>query len=258
VSQAFGPLTLTLGKYMTHVGFEVADSVNNWNFTRSLLYNQEPVFHVGAKLNYAGPGGLGLMIQADNGNTINYPAVESTGGGLQVSYTGLKGLAAYLNYYYEPVPGAVWEKKHFMNFVGTYNIMDGLDFAGEYLYWTQIAASDTDTAGNALGTSMVDWDSGKLVPFSPKVQGYALYLNYATPLAGLSLVPRFEALCMPDAMLNKFDYTLTLKLAKGAVTNWLELRCNASDDAIYPADPNDPLNMKYSETTVTYAATYKF
>jgi hypothetical protein len=259
VAEAFGPLTLTLGKYMTHMGYEVTDSAANWNYSRSLLYFQVPFFHVGAKLNYAGPGGLGLMIQADNGNSVNYPGVEATAGGFQVSYSGIKGLATYLNYYYEPVPpGTVWEKKHYMEFISSYNVMDGLDLALDYLYVTLQASQDTDSAGNAVGTSMPDPSTGLLVPYSPKMQGGAFYLNYATPLAGLSIVPRVEAFYMPDAGLSKFDYTLSLKYLRGAVIHWLEIRSNASDDAIYAASPDDPGNMKYSELTVTYAADYKF
>lgn len=268
ISQAFGPVTATLGRFFTHVGYEVADSVANLNYTRGLIYGSVPFYHQGLKLAYSPMEGLGLMAMLDNGNSVNYPSDTETAGGAQLSYTGIEGLSTYLNYYYQPVYVTsgllpVWEKTHYLDFVFSYGLMEGLTLAGEYLYYTQIGASDTNSAGMAIGSAMTDPASGKLVPFSPKTQGYALYLDYATPMEGLSLTPRFEALYAPDANgafegISKFDYTLTARYVKGAVTNWLEFRLDAADDALYPAPVSDPGKPSYTEMAVTWAAGYKF
>jgi hypothetical protein len=274
ISQPVGPLTVTLGRFFTHVGYEVVDSVANLNYSRGLLFGQVPFFHQGLKVNYTPMEGLGLMAMLDNGNSVNYPSANQTAGGAQLSYTGMAGLSLYLNYYYEPTvlaagtPSEIWEKRHFLDLVFNYTLKDGLLAGGEYLYLTNMAAGDTDSAGNALGSSMVDPSTGKLVPFSAKTQGFALYVDYLTPMEGLSLTPRFEALYMPDAApatpgdggLTKFDYTLTARLVKGAVTNWLELRVDAADDAVYPAavsaGPTAP--GLYTEAALTWGAAYKF
>ena len=266
IAQPVGPVTVTLGRFFTHIGYEVADSVSNLNFTRGLIYGQEPVYHQGLKLNYSPVDGLGLMAQLDNGNSVDYQTKNEVGGGLQVSYTGIKGLSTYLNYYYSPsvgsdagtLPFVPWEKTHFVDFVASYGLMDNLTLAGEYLYFSKIAASDTDTAGNAVGTTYPTPVDGKFVPYSPKTQGYALYADYATPMAGLSVSPRFEALYAPDANLSKFDYTLTARYTKGALINWLEFRTDASDDAIYPGAPSNPTNLSYTEMALTWGAGYKF
>ncbi len=280
IGQAFvtapvGPVTLTLGKYMTHVGFEVVDSVSNWNLSRSLLYNSVPFFHTGIKLNYALMDGLGLMVQLDNGNGKVASSDESTAGGAQLSYTGVKDLAFYLNYYYEPsFATVVWEKTHYIDVVSTYKLMDGLDLGAEYLFKTTIGAGDTDLAGDVISSNfLVDPATGKKLPYSPKMQGYALYANYAVAaLPGLSLAPRFEALYMPDSVpaalpidgmgVTKFDYTLTAKYAQAAVTHWLEARMDVSDDAIYPGPVADALKLdpkpSYSEMALTYGLTVKF
>ncbi len=263
IAQAFGPITATLGRYFTHVGWEVADSVNNTNFTRGLLYNSVPFYHQGLKLTYSPMEGLGLMAMLDNGNSANYPTAEETAAGAQISYSGITGLSTYLNYYYQPVYvtsglAPVWEKSHFFDVCLSYVLMEGLTFSGEYLYTTQIGAGDTNTAGDVIGSFMLDPSNGKRVAYSPKTQGYAVYLDYATPVEGLSITPRFEALYTPDNKVTKFDYTLTARHIKGAVTNWLELRADASDDAIYPAPVKEPGNASYNEMALTWGVGYKF
>lgn len=47
-------LTIDLGKFVTHMGLEVIESGENWNYTRSLLFGYAiPFFHVGARASYA-------------------------------------------------------------------------------------------------------------------------------------------------------------------------------------------------------------
>lgn len=264
ISQPVGPTTVTFGRFFTHLGYEVNDAVANVNFTRGLLFSQLPFYHQGVKVNYAPVEGLGLMAMLDNGNSVNYPTTNETAGGAQVSYTGITGLATYFNYYYQPLPGLVWEKKHFLEFVGTYGLMEGLTLGANYLYTTSIAAGDTDSVtGNVLGTNMVDPATGKLVAYSPKMNAYALYLDYATPVEGLSVTPRFEAAYLPDNGnagdgMTRFDYTLTARYTKGSLINWLEWRTDAADDAIFPAPVNDPGKASYTESSLTYALGYKF
>jgi Putative beta-barrel porin-2, OmpL-like. bbp2 len=47
-------LTVDLGKFVTHMGLEVIESGDNWNYTRSILFGYAiPFFHVGARASYA-------------------------------------------------------------------------------------------------------------------------------------------------------------------------------------------------------------
>lgn len=258
VAQAFGPVTATLGRFMTHVGFEVADSVSDWNYTRSLLYANVPFFHTGLKLNYAPMEGLGLMVQADDGNSTLFKSDSRGGDGAQISWTGTKDLAIYANYYYDQtLAGSIVDQIHFFDLVTTYTLMDGLDLAGEYLYTTTIASGAKDSTGALLTTSTMTGESGP-VPYSPKSQGYALYANYTTPLTGLAVTPRFEAWYTPDAFESKFDYTLTLRYTKGKVVNWLEWRTDVSTLANFAAPPSDPGNKPYMENTLTWATGLSF
>lgn len=269
IAQPVGPVTVTLGRFFTHLGYEVNDSVANLNFTRGLLFGSLPFYHQGLKLNYSPVDGLGLMAMLDNGNSVNYNTSNETAGGAQISYTGMKGLGLYLNYYYQPSL-AIWgEKTHFIDVVGSYAISDTLTFAAEYLYTTSIANSEKDSTGNTTGTSQTDPSTGNLVAYSPKTNTYALYVDYATPWTGLNISPRFEAMYTPDAGgpapfpavsegVTKFDYTLTARYSKGAMINWLEYRLDASDDAVYPGPPSDPLTLSYTEMALTWGVGYKF
>jgi hypothetical protein len=47
-----GPWTFTIGKMVSHVGYEVLESKDNWNYSRSILYVTTPSLHVGLKVNY--------------------------------------------------------------------------------------------------------------------------------------------------------------------------------------------------------------
>lgn len=259
ITEAFGPVTLTLGHFMTHVGYEVVDAPLNYNYSRSRLFGAIPFDHTGLKAVYAPLEGLSLMAMADNGNGVNVSADESTAGGGQVLYSGVKGLTLVGNYYYEPVLNTVWESKHYLDLLATYNVFDGLAVGAEYLYITLLASSEKDGAGNALGSSVLDVSTGLNVPYAPKSQGYALYVNAALPfVTGLSAAGRFETLFMPDAFQTDFTYTGTLKYAKGSVINYLELRSDVSTQPIFTANPADPGNLQYSELTLTYGAALSF
>ena len=265
INQAFGPVTVTLGQFATHVGYEVTDSVANYNYTRALLYGAVPFFHTGVKFNYAPMEGLGLMFELDNGSSVIKKANQTSGAGFQVSYTGIAGLALYGNYYYDQYvlgayPTEVWESMHYFDFVTTYKLNDSLDFAGEYLYITNKAAGDTDTAGNAVGSSMAE--GSKLVPYSPKKQGYALYVNYVTPVEGLAVTPRFEQFFSPDAFETQYDYTLTARYTKGVVTNWLEYSSDVKTSGTFAQAPKDAAagatEIPQSEQTLTWGVGVKF
>lgn len=275
IGQAWGPVTVTLGRFATHLGYEVIDSVSNLNYTRGLLFASVPFYHQGLKLNYSPVDGLGLMAMLDNGNSTNYTTSNETAGGAQISYTGVKGLGLTLNYYYAPAPVAnaapTWgQKTHFIDAIVSFAPMDTLTFAAEYLYFTTIANSETNPAGNTTGTSQTDPATGRLVPYSPKTNGYALYVDYKTPMEGLSITPRFEALYAPDAGgpvafpgasdgNSRFDYTLTARFTKGALINWVEFRDDASDDAVYPGPVADGLTAaSYNEMALTWGVGYKF
>lgn len=270
IEQAFatfglGPVAFKVGKMVTHVGYEVIETPLNLNYSRSILFTQIPFYHVGAMANYSPVEGLGIMLGVANSNSNETANDEAKDLMAQVSYSQVPGLGLIANYYLESNRSAAgqnpFENTHYAELIANYQVLENLGLGLDYLYKTTIASSQKDEAGNAIGTSIPDPETGLLKPFSPKSQGYALYVNYVTPVAGLSVIPRFEQYAMPDAPAFATEYTLTVKYAAGPLTHFLELRSDVEGPAgFYPSGQAsaDPADWKSNQLTLTYGAAYTF
>jgi hypothetical protein len=255
IEQAFatfglGPVSFKVGKFTTHLGYEVIETPANLNYSRSILFGQVPYYHVGAEATYSPVDGLAVMLGAVNGNSIDQANDEAKDLAAQITYTKIAGLSLIANYYLESnraaTAAAPFENTHYLELVGNYQALPSLGLGLDYLYKTTIASKDTDADGNLLGD-----------PSSPKSQGYALYANYVTPLAGFSVIPRFEQYYQPDVYALAYDYTLTAKYAVGAITHYLELRHDISYPGVYPPKAGEA-ELKDNQTTLTYGVTYAF
>jgi len=244
VTDTFGNAKFTLGKFGTIIGTEVTNPLSNDNFGRGQVYALEPVFSTGLKLDYTLPASLVLTGLIDNGNSIDNAANEGKGYGLELAWSGVKNLTTSVSYYgapYSKTANAILYQD-FANVLVAYQAMDTLSFNAEYLYTTSL--------------------SGVSYTPSPKTNAYALYANWTTPLAGLSVSPRFEQVITPDNdnVTNPYQtdsYTLTVKYADGPLTHYLELRSDASD--LYSFSDNKPSpTFSQSALTLTYAAAYGF
>ncbi len=87
-------LTVDVGKFVTHMGYEVIESKDNWNYSRSLLFAWAiPYYHTGMRLMYPVLGNLTAFLHVVNGwnsgtdnnssksfgATLNYAATPTTG-----------------------------------------------------------------------------------------------------------------------------------------------------------------------------------
>jgi len=242
LTEAFGDLTLTLGKFGTPVGYEVWNSTANANFSRSLIYTLEPFFHVGLKADYALPASSTVSLWVDNGNSVDRVSSNVKNFGLILATTMVKDLGLTAVFYQDHA--AVDTPIYMFNFIGTYALSGSLSFAGEYLYKTTINT----------GTN----------PINPKTQGYALYATYV--LDKLTIAPRFESVFLPDSgdaslstpgsSYQYNDYTLTLKYPVGPVTNILEYRMDAASN--FEFSTTDAAAPSQTNQTVSYAAVYGF
>jgi len=244
LSQAWGPLTLDLGKFATPVGYETWNVTANANFSRSLTYNLEPLFSVGAKLDYAGPGGFGANLWVDNGVNVDpyNSGITDNGKGLGValSYSGIKNLALNAQYYHDDSTLVAAEKSQdWIDVNAAYTLSDSLSFAAEYLYWTVIN-------GNAGAAS-------------PKINSAALYATYVTPVKNLTVSGRVEQENAPENALDSRvidSYTFTAKYAMGPVTDILEYRADATNGyGNFTTSNGTPTQI---DQTLTVAATYGF
>jgi len=99
LDQAFGPVTLTLGKFATPIGYESWNLTSNANFSRGLIYSQEPFYSLGAKLDYAAPMAITASLWLDNGNSYDNTYSEAKNWGVELAYAGVKNLSLAALYY---------------------------------------------------------------------------------------------------------------------------------------------------------------
>jgi len=250
LNQSFGPVTMTLGKFGTPVGYETWNTTANANYSRGLLYSQEPFYRVGAKLDYAAPMGITASLWVDNGNSYDNTYSETKNWGVELAYAGIKNLSLYGLYYRDmgtATAGGPFSPTDIYDLNGSYTISDSLMVAAEYLH-KELFPYTTGTQTSSVS------------------QGYALYATYS--VAGLSISPRFEQFFVPDGAgtfgasttptYEMSDYTLTLKYPMGPVSHILEYRADASNAAEFYTNGDGSAKGTQIDQTVTYAAVYGF
>jgi hypothetical protein len=55
-------LSMTVGQFGTHIGYEVIDAPVNYHYSLSNLFNNGPFYHIGGKLNYAASDKVAFML----------------------------------------------------------------------------------------------------------------------------------------------------------------------------------------------------
>jgi hypothetical protein len=282
LTQILGPVTFTIGKFATPIGYESWNTTANANYSRSILYSQEPFYSVGAKLDYAAPWGITGSLWTDNGNSINQTNSDAKNWGVALNYTGVKDLTLNAQWYEDFSSEGFnttlnnntgyFEPVYSFDFNLAYTLNAKFNFGAEYLYQTFIDNAGAWEAAN-LGYTQKN---------SPKDQGYALYATYNTPVSNLSVNGRFEQWFQPDVNYNQTqysadngyyalginqmnlfqldDYTLTVKYVAGSLSHILEYRADAANGYIFQTKGNNVTASDHSQIdqTVTYAAVYSF
>jgi len=167
--KASDKLTLTVGQFGTHIGYEVIDAPINYNYSLSNLFNNGPFYHIGAKANYAFSDKfsamVGLVNNVDNLNDNN----ASKGFIYQVFTSPAAGWNVYVNGITsnESAPLASGKDDS-----GSYNL---LDLTTSY----QITPKYLLGLNAAYGSQTGDFQGGGNVGDSKTWGGVALYSNYA-------------------------------------------------------------------------------
>ncbi|AEV96512.1 hypothetical protein A4D02_20315 [Niastella koreensis] len=91
-------LKFTMGKWATHVGYEVVDAYLNRNYSMSYMFSYGPFFHTGIKAEYTA-GNWGFMAGVANPTDFVTASFSKKMAIAQISTTAADGkLKAYLNY----------------------------------------------------------------------------------------------------------------------------------------------------------------
>ncbi|MEN9569392.1 MAG: hypothetical protein RL172_623 [Bacteroidota bacterium] len=230
----------TLGKFTTHVGYELLDAQLNRNYSMSYMFTNGPFFHTGVKTDItAGPVGfmIGVTNYTDQSSSTN--SVKSLIG--QISAGSANG-----------------KFKAFLNYVGSYG-SKSLEIPGQLESLTQF-----DLVVNAILSSKFNigfnatTQSRDIGPTSGSWKGAALYLN-VDPSDKVGLTLRSEYISDSKKIYfgtkNIFANTLSLNYKIGPLTFIPELRFESAQSEIFTK--GDGAGSK-STASALMAVVYKF
>jgi hypothetical protein len=232
-------LRLDVGKFITHMGYEVIEGYDGYNdnYSRSLLFNYAiPLTHTGVKVSYPINSMVSVMGMVVNGwdDAIDNNAGKSVGA--QLAILPAPPLALYVNYLGGPeLPDDNHSIRHVVDLIGTYKVSDALllgvnaDFGTESGTSTVVAGDDAKWSGVA-GYAKISTKS----PFSLGLRAETFKDEGGTRL-GLGKVQA-----------NEFTITPTLKFGSNFVVR-AEGRYDSVDDEVFVDDKGTP---KKSQGTV--------
>ena len=232
----------TMGKFGTHVGYELLDAPLNRNYSMSYMFTNGPFFHTGLKMDVtAGPVGFMLGV-------ANYTD-QSTATIATKTFLGqISGASSNGNI------------KAFLNYVGSYgskskSIPGGLESLSQFdLVVTAVVSSKFNIGVNG---TIQDRQNG-VAATSGSWKGAALYLNVdPTQTVGLTLRSEYisDTKTIYFGTKHIFANTLSLNCKAGPLTIIPELRIESAESNFYSKS-----NGSGSKSTATalLAAVYKF
>ena len=235
--QATSKVKLTLGKWATHVGYEVMDAYGNRNYSTSYMFSYGPFFHTGLKADISTGKKSAIMIGVANPTDFSTTTSSSKYAIAQFSTaTSDDKWKFFVNYqgtYGGSAPKSLTQLDVVIN--GTLNSKWGLGYNGTY--GSAEAAKTSSWIGSAL---YLNFDP------SPKV-GYTFRGEYFSDKDGVKLMKGGDMM----------EYTLT---AQWKIDNCLtimpEIRLdNASIDGVFAKGEGSSTKSTLSGLI---AAVYKF
>jgi len=203
----------TLGKWMTHVGFELCDAYLNRNYSMDYMFSYGPFFHAGLKMDVTVNKNFAFMLGVANPTdmvTASF-AKKHFLGQIHVTSTNSK-INGYLNY---------MGGKELSD--ATVNQVDVI-FTGTVSSKFSIGYNGTVKSVKPGGSSSDSW------------WGSALYFNY-DPTSIFGLTARGEYFGDKKAVAgfgtNIFDFTLTGNIHIDNLTIMPEFRTDGANDPIF-------------------------
>lgn len=244
VTGKLGSVTLDLGKFVTQHGYEVIETKDNWNYSRSVLFTWAiPFVHTGLRATYPVNDKLSVMGCWINGwNTNIEDGNKMTSVGLQAIYKPVAPLSLVVNYMggREHAVGVEdLTMRHLVDVSATYAINDKVSVAANGDYGRDAANSGVSWAG---------------------VAGYGRYQL----LPWMAAAARLEYFSDPDGFMTTVQQKLVEgtataevsgKIGPTSVLGRLEYRHDHSDAPFF--DDTMP-TMKKNQDTVLVGAVAAF
>jgi hypothetical protein len=239
-------IKFTMGKFATHVGYELLDAPLNRNYSMSYMFTNGPFFHTGLKADITA-GKIGLMVGIANHVDQTTASNQVKNVIAQISSTTSDKIKLYLNYWgyfgdESQATGAISKNQFDVVVLGTISDKFNIGYNGTVQSWKYYEDPNASTK-TELNNSW--W-------------GSAVYLNY-DPSSAIGLTLRGEYIGDKNSFYystkNVFETTLSLNYKVGPFTLVPELRLDsAHDDYFYKSDGT----MTKSTASALLAAIYKF
>jgi hypothetical protein len=233
-------VTLTLGKWATHVGYELVDPQLNRNYSMSYMFTYGPFTHTGIKADFALGNGNGLMVGVANPTDVTSPKwVATKAANAQFSHVGDK-FSVFVNY---------------TGYFGAKNLNPTASAVNQFGVTATGKLADKFSIGYDGTIQLL---KNEITDESNKWWGSALYFNF-DPTEKVGLTLRGEYFADEDDAIkvgaNVFDVTLSLQYKVGGFIFMPELRY---DNASTPVFSKNDGTAKKNTATALLAAIYSF
>lgn len=258
--KATDKLSLTMGQFGTHIGYEVIDAPINYHYSLSNLFNNGPFYHVGLKAQYTFSDKVYLMAGVVN-NVDNLDDNNRAKGIIgQLFVSPIAGWNVYLNVISSAEGNADATGK---TPDGTYNLFD---LTSTYQISPKFMLGINAASGSQTGNYQTLASNPKFVKNSGTWGGVAFYTNYFVSDV-FSIGARYENFNNQDAVrglrvdnttgvtVNSLTVTTTFTVADGHLLIKPEFRSDSFDKNFFV--DGDGKNQK-SQATLGLAIIAKF
>lgn len=231
------------GQFVTSAGAEVIESMNNWNYSHSLLFAYAiPYFHFGLRTSMPLTKSFTGGIQVVNG----WNNIEDNNSGKTFGFTGAytkPKFTLYANYYVGPENNDT--NVGWRNLIDANLVLTPTPKLSAYINYDygQNRNANEDESGNFTTGSLARW------------QGIAVAGHYQVT-AKSSFSPRFEYYIDPQGFntgtaqkLNEFTITYEYKMVEGLLAR-VEFRNDHSDVPFFDKDNNPASTQNQPGITV--------
>jgi Putative beta-barrel porin-2, OmpL-like. bbp2 len=228
----------TMGKWFTHVGYEVPDAYLNKNYSMAYMFSYGPFFHTGLKMDVVPNSNFSFMVGVANPTDFSTASFARKNFIAQIHAASSNSkISAYLNY------------------------VGGKDMSDASVNQFDLVATGTVSSKFSIGYNgtikMLKPSGGS----SDSWWGSALYLNY-DPCSSFGLTARGEYFGDKNGVAgfgtNIFDLTLSGNIHIDNLTIMPEFRLDGAKDAIFYKNSDTFSPSARSTGTFILAASFHF
>jgi hypothetical protein len=233
-------LTVDAGKFATHMGYEVIESKDNWNYSRSLLFAWAiPYYHTGVRMTYPVAGNLTAALHIVNSwnSVIDNNDFKSIGLMLNYAPSGSTALVLNIMDGVEEADAAIAGKKTVFDFILTHKLTETLALAVNADYGDERTLNGLATWKGIAAYARLTIDATSAVALRAEI--FDDPKGYATALS----VPRLDV----KEITGTYEYKFTdVLLLRG------EARFDFANAAIFDKWAN--ANTQHVQPTILLAA----